>query len=194
MNTGNAAFLTSYGFSSEFPMPERPEIVFSGRSNVGKSSLINKMCNRKSLARVSSRPGKTITVNFYAVDKFHFVDLPGYGYAKNAKGERRQWESLINRYFARVQRKQLLLLQLMDCRHAPSDDDRLMLEYLTHNQIPFLVVLTKADKLKKSEFAQQRALFTELCGEYECKDIMLVSSQSGEGIDALNEYISNYFK
>jgi len=193
MNTGNAAFLTSYGPSSQMPAQERAEIVFSGRSNVGKSSLINKLCNRKSLARVSSVPGKTITVNFYIVDQFHFVDLPGYGYAKKAKGERQQWDALMNGYFARTQRDRLLLLQLLDCRHEPSEDDCTMLTYLAHYKIPFLAVLTKADKLKKSQYEERRAYFTEYCSAYGCEGVFLVSSESGEGILPLRDFITDYF-
>lgn len=192
MNTGNAAFLTSYGLSSRIPAQERAEVVFSGRSNVGKSSLINKLCNRKSLARVSSVPGKTITVNFYSVDQFHFVDLPGYGYAKKAKGERQQWDALINSYFARAEQERLLLLQLLDCRHTPSEDDCMMLAYLSHYKIPFLAVLTKADKLKKSQYAERRAFFESFCAEYGCKGIFLVSAESGEGIDSLREFIADF--
>ena len=193
MNTGNAAFLTSYGRSSQMPPQERAEVVFSGRSNVGKSSLINKLCNRKSLARVSSVPGKTITVNFYMVDRFHFVDLPGYGYAKKAQGERQQWDTLINGYFARADRGRLLLLQLLDCRHAPSEDDRTMLTYLAHYKIPFLAVLTKADKLKKSQYEKRRAFFTDYCAEYGCAGVCLVSAENGEGIEALQDHITEYF-
>ena len=100
MNFQDAAFETSFGLLKQIPAGERPEIVFSGRSNVGKSSLINKLLNRKAIARVSSMPGKTVTINFYRVDTIRFVDLPGYGYAKVAKGEKRRWTELIEGYFA----------------------------------------------------------------------------------------------
>ncbi|MEG0896019.1 MAG: ribosome biogenesis GTP-binding protein YihA/YsxC, partial [Ruthenibacterium sp.] len=98
MNYAKAEFKASYGLSSQLPESDRPEVIFSGRSNVGKSSLINKLCNRKSLARVSSTPGKTATINFYEIDTIYFVDLPGYGYAKVAQGERQRWDELINSY------------------------------------------------------------------------------------------------
>ena len=151
MNYAKASFKASYGLSSQLPASDRPEIVFSGRSNVGKSSLINKLCNRKSLARVSGVPGKTATINFYEVDDVYFVDLPGYGYAKVGREERRRWDELINSYFAKAERS-TLLVQLLDSRHAPSADDKTMLEYLRHYGIPFIAVLTKADKLKKSQY------------------------------------------
>ena len=116
MDTTKAEFKASYGLSSQLPERDRAEIVFSGRSNVGKSSLINKLCNRKSLARVSSTPGKTATINFYTVGGVYLVDLPGYGYAKVAQGERQRWDKLIDSYFERG-RRCALLVQLLDSRH-----------------------------------------------------------------------------
>ena len=150
MNYNNSEFLASYGLSRQLPDSDRPEIVFSGRSNVGKSSLINKLCNRKKLARVSATPGKTATINFYRVDTAYFVDLPGYGYAKVSNAERERWDDLINSYFE-ADRAVCLLVQLLDSRHAPSADDVQMLEYLHYHRIPFVAALTKGDKLKKSE-------------------------------------------
>ena len=140
-----ADFIASYGISSQLPESDRPELSFSGRSNVGKSSLINKLCSRKNLARVSSTPGKTATINFYAVDDCYFVDLPGYGYAKVSNADRERWDDLINSYFE-APRHHTLLVQLLDCRHAPSADDEQMLRYLHYHQIPYVVALTKADK------------------------------------------------
>ena len=113
-----ADFIASYGISSQLPESDRPELSFSGRSNVGKSSLINKLCSRKNLARVSSTPGKTATINFYSVDDCYFVDLPGYGYAKVSNADRERWDDLINSYFE-APRHHTLLVQLLDCRHAP---------------------------------------------------------------------------
>ena len=142
MNYNNCEFLASYGLSRQLPDSDRPEIVFSGRSNVGKSSLINKLCNRRKLARVSATPGKTATINFYKVDKAYFVDLPGYGYAKVSNAERERWDELINTYFE-DDRSVCLLVQLLDSRHAPSADDVQMLEYLHYHRIPFVAALTK---------------------------------------------------
>ena len=184
MNFNKAAFQASYGLSSQLPPCDRPEIIFSGRSNVGKSSLINKLCNRKNLARVSATPGKTATINFYQVDNVYFADLPGYGYAKVSAAERQRWDDLINRYFE-TGRDYTLLIQLVDSRREPTEDDFQMMEYLRHHQIPFVVALTKCDKLKKSEMVKQEAVLRELCEPYGCRDVILTSAENGYGIDAL---------
>lgn len=189
MNYAKAAFQASYGLSSQLPASDRPEIVFSGRSNVGKSSLINKLCNRKSLARVSAVPGKTATINFYNVDDSYLVDLPGYGYAKVGHEERRRWDRLINSYFLQP-RQAVLLVQLLDSRHAPSADDLTMLEYLRHYQIPFVVALTKADKLKKSQYESALVDFKEICAVYGCQGVYLTSASTGYGIEVLREAIN----
>lgn len=182
MNYNRSEFQASYGISSQLPAADRPEFAFSGRSNVGKSSLINKLCNRKNLARVSATPGKTATINFYRVDTAYFVDLPGYGFAKVSNAERARWDELINGYFE-AGRSLKLLVQLLDCRHDPSADDRQMLEYLRYHRIPFVVVLTKADKLKKSEVAPCLARFEEICAEYGCRRVFLTSAEKGTGVE-----------
>ena len=184
MNYNLAEFQASYGLASQLPPSDRPEFVFSGRSNVGKSSLINKLCQRKSLARVSATPGKTATINFYRVDNVYFVDLPGYGYAKVAGTERRRWDELINRYFDEM-RQRALLIQLLDCRHAPSADDMQMLEYLRFHRIPYIVALTKADKLKKSQLGATQQQFVELCAPYGCSAVLMTSAEKGTGIEEL---------
>ena len=163
-----ADFIASYGISSQLPESDRPELSFSGRSNVGKSSLINKLCSRKNLARVSSTPGKTATINFYSVDDCYFVDLPGYGYAKVSNADRERWDDLINSYFE-APRHHTLLVQLLDCRHAPSADDLQMLRYLHYHRIPYVVALTKADKLKKSQLAKTKEDFENICRPYGCQ-------------------------
>ena len=188
MDTTKAEFKASYGLSSQLPERDRAEIVFSGRSNVGKSSLINKLCNRKSLARVSSTPGKTATINFYTVGGVYLVDLPGYGYAKVAQGERQRWDKLINSYFERG-RRCALLVQLLDSRHAPSADDVQMMEYLHFHRIPFVVALTKADKLKKSEMTAQLEEFRNTCAPYGCKQVFLTSAEKGTGVEELRQYL-----
>lgn len=189
MDTTKAEFKASYGLSSQLPERDRAEIVFSGRSNAGKSSLINKLCNRKSLARVSSTPGKTATINFYTVGGVYLVDLPGYGYAKVAQGERQRWDKLINSYFERG-RRCALLVQLLDSRHAPSADDVQMMEYLQYHGIPFLAALTKADKLKAAQKQQAVQHFQTLCLPYGARDVVLTSAQDGFGMDALRGQIS----
>lgn len=191
MNYNNCEFLASFGLSRQLPNSDRPEIVFSGRSNVGKSSLINKLCNRKNLARVSSTPGKTATINFYKADTTYFVDLPGYGYAKVSNADRARWDELINSYFE-AERSVYLLIQLLDCRHAPSADDVQMLEYLRYHQIPFVVALTKADKLKKSELASRQQEFEQLCAPYGCSGVYLTSAENGYGMDALRACLEQH--
>ncbi|MCL2108229.1 MAG: ribosome biogenesis GTP-binding protein YihA/YsxC [Oscillospiraceae bacterium] len=161
---------------------KRVEIAFSGRSNVGKSSLINKLLNRKALARVSSTPGKTVTINFYTVDNIFIVDLPGYGYAKAAKTEKARFGELTERYLTAGRTS--LLIQLIDFRHPPTADDLMMLQFLKNGAIPFVIALTKADKLKKKQRAERRAA---LVGELEFlrqSDIPVIefSSETGEGV------------
>lgn len=184
MKYQKAEFLASYGLASQLPPSDRPELSFSGRSNVGKSSLINKLCNRKNLARVSSTPGKTATINFYGVDQCYFVDLPGYGYAKVANADRERWDNLIDGYFD-APRQQALLVQPIDCRHAPSADDIQMLEYLRYHRVPFVVALTKADKLKKSQLQKTQAEFEAILMPYGCQKVLLTSGENGYGIPEL---------
>ena len=148
MNFNKAEFEFAVGAASQLKPSEMPEVIFSGRSNVGKSSLINKLVNRKALARVSATPGKTATINFFRVDEFHLVDLPGYGYAKVSKSEKDRWAKLMEGYFNQ-DRRFALVVQIVDMRHAPSKDDMNMIDYLYQRELPFIIVLTKKDKLKK---------------------------------------------
>ena len=188
MNFNKADFYTSYGLFKQIPKSEKVEIAFSGRSNVGKSSLINKILNRKSLARVSSMPGKTVTINFYSVDGLYFADLPGYGYAKVSKSEKQRWAGLVEGYLADDRNLQLVF-QLVDFRHPPTADDLMMIDFLIDNEIPFVLVLTKADKLTKNERKKRReALLTELpCAE----DIHIIefSAMNGEGVEEIRSII-----
>lgn len=190
MNYNLAKFERAYGIFEQLPESKESEIVFSGRSNVGKSSLLNKLFNRKSLARVSSVPGKTITINFYDVDGIKFVDLPGYGYAKLSKSEKERFSGLMEGYF-NSDRNIKLVVQLVDMRHKPSADDYAMISFLQEMQIPFIVVCTKADKLKVKEF-QKRS--NELLSELENVDenvIIPFSSQNGLGADKIKQLIEN---
>ena len=161
MNFSKAEFLTSFGKLSQMPPSDRGEICFSGRSNVGKSTLINKLLNRKSIARVSSVPGKTVTINFFTLDNIYLVDLPGYGYAKVSKGEKRGWSNLIGGYLEDDRRDLELVIQLIDMRHAPSRDDLQMINFLIERELPFIIVFTKADKLNKREREERMAAFAE---------------------------------
>ena len=176
----NVEFTYSAGLSSQLRPDDRPDVVFSGRSNVGKSSLINKLCNRRSLARVSSKPGKTATINFFDGGSFNLVDLPGYGYAKVSKMEKLRWAELVEGYFA-AGRRIALVVQIIDMRHKPTADDMDMINFLYDSRIPFIVVATKSDKLNKSEFAAQKAALTELLAPYEGVDLFPFSALKGEG-------------
>lgn len=188
MNYNNAKFKTSYGKFEQIPLPERTEIAFSGRSNVGKSSLINKIFNRKNLARVSATPGKTATINFYELENIYIVDLPGYGYAKVSKSEKAAWNKLIGGYLG-SERELGLVFQLIDFRHSPTADDLSMVNYLIDGEFPFVIVLTKADKLSKKQREERReALKTELpCAE----DITIIefSAETGEGVEEIRAII-----
>lgn len=153
LNLNRADLKMSAGNSRQFPSDVRPQIAFSGRSNVGKSSLLNTLLGRKSLARVSSSPGKTLTVNFYDIDgKIYFVDLPGYGFAKRSADTKSSFSEVTDSYFTKnPMRDQIsLILQLVDIRIGPTDDDKMMISYLESTGLPFLVVATKADKLSKT--------------------------------------------
>ena len=161
MNIHNVSLAVSAVQKSQYPKTQIPEFAFAGRSNVGKSSLINKILNRKSFARVSSKPGKTATINFYNVDDcIHLVDLPGYGYAQRSKEETAKWGEMIENYLsAREQLVQTILL--VDSRHKPTSDDLMMLEWIRHFNANAIVVATKTDKLKKRELEQNLELIYE---------------------------------
>ncbi len=188
MNYNKAYFEKAFGISSQLPESDVPEIAFAGRSNVGKSSLLNKLFNRKSLARVSSVPGKTITINFYDVEGIKFVDLPGYGYAKISRQEKERFSELMEGYF-QSGRNIKLVVQLVDMRHKPSADDMRMIEFLKQMNIPFIVVMTKSDKLKVKEY--QKRLEDSKVELSSAGDVPIIpfSSQNGEGVETVREYI-----
>lgn len=188
MNFQNAAFELSAGTAGQLPRADLPEIAFSGRSNVGKSSLLNKLVNRKALARTSATPGKTATINFYKLAACRFVDLPGYGYAKVSKSEKERWAALVNGYFQQ-ERPLALVLQLVDMRHNPTADDLQMIDFLRAGGYPFAVVCTKSDKLNKSETAAQTELFSGLFAE---KGIAFYpfSAVRGTGLEEIKALIS----
>ncbi len=191
MNFNKAKFLTSYGSFKQIPPSERIEIAFSGRSNVGKSSLINKILQRKALAKVSAMPGKTVTINFFDVDSIYIVDLPGYGYAKVARDEKKRWADLIGGYLADGERDLELVFQLIDMRHAPTKDDIQMIEYLVENEVPFVVVLTKADKLNKTERQKRLGAFKTEIPYYDDIKTIEFSAITGEGVDEIREIITS---
>ena len=186
MNYHNVSFLASYGISKQIPQSKRMEIAFAGRSNVGKSSLINKLLGRKALARVSAVPGKTATINFYDLDgAVHLVDLPGYGYAKVAKSEKGRWAELIEGYLNDAERDLALVVLLVDMRHPATRLDVDMANYLIETEKPFIVVLTKADKLNKTERTQRLASIADELPYGEELTILPFSSETGEGVAEL---------
>ena len=189
INWNNAKFVTSFGKLSQLPPSDRPEVCFSGRSNVGKSTLINKILNRKSLARVSSVPGKTVTINFFELGDIYLADLPGYGYAKVSKSEKRGWSDLIGGYLADGRRQLALVIQLVDMRHAPSKDDIQMIDYLIDNELPFIIVLTKADKLKKTEREARMKAFAEEIPCFEDITVVPFSAVTGEGVEEIRSFV-----
>ena len=165
MNYNNAQFEKAFAKFEQLEQSDLPEICFCGRSNVGKSSLINKVLGRKSIARVSSKPGKTITINFYKVDSIRLVDLPGYGYAKVNFAEKERWSELMEGYF-KSQRNIKVVFQLIDMRHPATEFDLWMLDFLSQMGYPYTVVLTKADKLNKTETANRLTLIGEELGDF----------------------------
>lgn len=190
MNFQNVAYERSFGTSSQLPASTVPEIAFAGRSNVGKSSLLNRLFNRKSLAKVSQTPGKTATINFFSCDDVRFVDLPGYGYAKVSKTEKDRWSELIEGYFNQ-ERNFALVVSLIDIRHAASDLDENMIGFLQEAELPFAVVLTKADKLSRQQQMKQRAALKKQLNLDPETPLIVCSSEKGIGIDELRALIKS---
>jgi GTP-binding protein len=188
VNIQNSNLQITAGRIDQFPSLPIPQIVFSGRSNVGKSSLINTLLARKSLARVSSAPGKTITVNFYNVDKkIMLVDLPGYGFAKRPEAERRRWSALTDGYFTNNPNFDLvrIAIQLVDLEVGPTADDIMMINYYKAAGIPFAIVASKADKPNKTNRAAALTALRNHKDIPESTEIIPFSSKTGEGRDEL---------
>ena len=187
-----AEFEFAAGKLNQLPPSDVPEIVFSGKSNVGKSSLINKLLNRKSLARVSATPGKTGTINFYNLTGVRLVDLPGYGYAKVSQSEKRRWAELVEGYL-QSDRNISMIVQIIDMRHTPTQDDIHMIQFLLDQELPFVIVATKSDKLKVMARQKQLEFLTEFLQDGEGEpiaELIPFSSQTGEGVDVLKGYIN----
>lgn len=190
MNLNNVSFLISAASARDFPGKRLPEIAFAGKSNVGKSSVINRILNRKNFARVGEKPGKTIHVNYFTIDdKCYFVDLPGYGYAKVSQSEKDRWAKLMESYFA-ADRSDLGIF-IVDARHAPTNNDITMAQWFLDSNCPFVVIANKLDKLKKSEIEpNMQQIRTDLELPNECP-IIPFSAEKGTGRDELIRIILN---
>ena len=184
-----ARYEASYGTIAQLPKPTTPEVSFVGRSNVGKSSLLNRLLGRKQLARVSSIPGKTANINFFDVDGVKFVDLPGYGYAKVSHAEKQRWADLIGGYFEQ-ERSFNLVISLVDIRHEAQQLDLQMVDFLTEAELPFVVALTKADKITRNKQNQAAAALRSSFGLAQ-EQIIITSSETGLGIDELRRRIED---
>ena len=193
MNFNNVTFLISAAAPKDFPKSRLPEIAFAGKSNVGKSSVINRVLNRKNFARVGEKPGKTIHVNYFTVDqKCYFVDLPGYGYAKVSQSEKARWGKLMEDYFA-AGRIDLGIL-IVDYRHPPTQNDIIMASWFIQSGCPFVVVANKMDKLKKSELEPNLVTIREDLALPEGTPIIPFSAEKGNGKDELVRLILNAVK
>lgn len=192
MNVNEAQLVISAVSSKQYPQELLPEIALAGRSNVGKSSFINKMIHRKSLARTSSKPGKTQTLNFYKInDSFYFVDVPDYGYAKVSKKEREAWGRMMEEYFQTRDSLRATVL-LVDLRHPPTEDDMIMYDFLKHYQIPVVVIATKMDKVPKSKKEKHLKTIKDHL-ELEAEDTIIpFSSMTGEGKDKAWKVLMQY--
>ena len=183
MKVTQAEFIISAVSPKQYPQGTLPEFALAGRSNVGKSSFINKMINRKNLARTSSKPGKTQTLNYYLINKdLYFVDLPGYGYAKVSKSEKEKWGKMMEEY---LQTREPLraVLQIVDIRHSPTKDDQGMYEYLKHYGIPVVVIATKADKIPKGKWQKHLKEVRTVLNMDKNDELILFSAETGQGKD-----------
>ncbi|ODV57320.1 ribosome biogenesis GTP-binding protein YihA/YsxC [Lysinibacillus fusiformis] len=191
MKVHNVEMVISAVRPDQYPEDGLPEFALAGRSNVGKSSFINRMIGRKALARISSKPGKTQTLNFYKIEEqLFFVDVPGYGYAKVSKSEREAWGKMIERYFKGRQELKAVV-QIIDLRHPPTADDRMMYDFLKHYNIPCIVIATKADKIPKGKWDKHKKIVKETL-EMEKNDPLIVfSSESGLGFEEAWRTIEN---
>ena len=194
MNYHNVKFTAAYGTSKQLPPSTRAEVSFVGRSNVGKSSLMNKLFNRKKLAKVSATPGKTSTINFFEAEWADFVDLPGYGFAQVSKSEKARWREMIEGYYNQ-DREFCCVVSLIDIRHPATALDVNMIEFLIAAELPFMIVCTKADKLSKNKCAQSiAALRRQLGFSRDEVEIISISSANGSGIDDLKAALERRIK
>src|SRR5699024_8168164 len=187
-----AEIVTSAVQPSQYPKGHFPEIALAGRSNVGKSSFINRLLGRRNLVRTSSKPGKTQTLNFYLInDSFHFVDVPGYGYAQVSKKERETWGKMMETYFS--ERDNLkATIQIVDIRHQPTEDDLMMYDFLKYYEIPVLIIATKLDKIKKGQVNKQVKLIKDKLELEDGDQIVPFSAETAQGKDEAWKIIESY--
>ena len=191
MKVTNAEFTISAVGPNQYPIDQKVEIALSGRSNVGKSSFINRLIQRKSLARTSSKPGKTQTLNFYHInDLFYFVDVPGYGYAKVSKKEREKWGKMIEEYITTRENLELVLI-LVDFRHEPSTEDVQMREFLEYYEIPYRIIMTKCDKIPRGKWNKHVSQIRKVFGKPPEELFLTFSSETGEGVEKAWEWIES---
>ncbi|AFA48960.1 ribosome biogenesis GTP-binding protein YihA/YsxC [Acetobacterium woodii] len=194
MKVTKAEIVISAVAEAQYPDDNLPEIVLLGRSNVGKSTFVNTLIERRGLARTSSQPGKTQTMNFYRInDQFHFVDMPGYGYAKASKTEREKWGKMIEKYL-RNRNNATLIFQLIDSRHEPSEDDILMYEWLVHYGLNPLIIGTKADKISKINQKKSVNRIANILNLRSAQEVILFSSETKLGKEVVWEHIENVLK
>ncbi|QIL45620.1 YihA family ribosome biogenesis GTP-binding protein [Vagococcus coleopterorum] len=192
MKVHNADIVISAVAPKQYPETDMPEIALAGRSNVGKSSFINTLINRKNLARTSSKPGKTQTLNFYIIeDQFHFVDVPGYGYAKVSKSERAKWGGMIETYLTTREQLQAVIC-LVDIRHKPSQEDIQMYQFLKYYDIPAIVVATKADKVARGKWNKHESIVKKALDFDNNDDFILFSSETKKGKEEAWQVIEKY--
>ena len=181
MNVTKAEIVISAVKPEQYPAGNLPEFALAGRSNVGKSSFINKMVNRKNLARTSSKPGKTQTLNFYLINEsLYFVDVPGYGFARVSKSEREAWGKMMKTYFTTREQLRAVVL-IVDLRHPPTKDDVMMYEFLKHYDIPTIIIATKADKVPKGKWQKHRKVVRETLKMADGDELILFSAETGQG-------------
>jgi GTP-binding protein len=194
MNLNNAEFIKSAASPKDFISGSQPTIVFAGKSNVGKSSVINRLLNRKNIARVGASPGKTVHVNYFLIDrKVYFVDLPGYGFAKVSKSEKERWSKLMEEFFA-CDGLITLGVMIVDSRHKPTADDVIMADWFMSTDCPFIVIANKCDKLKKSEMEPNAKLIRETLALPEEARVILFSAEKGTGNSELMSEIMKFVK
>ena len=192
MNLHNAEFIRSAVKIADFPQDDLPQIAFAGKSNVGKSSTINRLLNRKNFARVGNSPGKTIHINFFLIDKTaYFVDLPGYGYAKVSKQEKDRWGRLMQKYFD-CEDTLTMGIQIVDIRHKPTADDVVMSQWFLQTGVPYLVIANKSDKIKKSQLNASLNVIREILKLPEEVEVIPFSAEKGDNRDYILEQIESH--